>query len=52
MRTAVISPSMAFFKQTPSEGDYVYTQNLRYDPRLGRAPESGPAMTSIGGAEQ
>ena len=34
------------------EGDYVYTQNLRYDPRLGRAPESGPAMTSIGGAEQ
>ena len=50
--TAVISPSMAFFKQTPSEGDYVYTQNLRYDPRLGRAPESAPAMTSIGGAEQ
>ena len=46
------SPSMAFSKQTPSEGDYVDTKNLRYDPRLGQAPESGPAMTSIGGAEQ
>ena len=46
------SSSMAFFNQTRSEGDYVYTQNLRYDPRLGKAPESGHAMTSIGGAEQ
>src|SRR5215469_2739913 len=46
------SHSMASSKQTPSEGDYVDTKNLRYDPRLGRAPESGPAMTSIGGAEQ
>ena len=44
--------SMAFFNQTRSEVDYVYTQNLRYDPRLGKAPESGHAMTSIGGAEQ
>ena len=26
------SSSMAFFNQTRSEGDYVYTQNLRYDP--------------------
>lgn len=43
---------MAFFNQTRLEGDYVYTQNLRYDPRLGKAPESGHAMTSIGGAEQ
>ena len=48
--TAVISPSMAFFKQTRSERDYVYTQNLRYDPRLGKVP--GHAMTSIGGGEQ
>lgn len=46
------SSSTAFFKQTPSEGDYVYKQDLRYDPRLGKAPESGHAMTSIGGAEQ
>jgi hypothetical protein len=41
---------MAFFKQTRSERDYVYTQNLRYDPRLGKVP--GHAMTSIGGGEQ
>src|SRR5215469_3314410 len=46
------SPSLDFFKQKPSEGDSVYTKNLRYDPRLGQAPEPGPAMTSIGGAEQ
>jgi hypothetical protein len=46
------SSSMAFLKQTRSEGDYVYTRNLRYDPRLGKAPESGHARTFIGGAEQ
>jgi hypothetical protein len=29
-----------------------YTKNLRYDPRLGKAPQSANAMTSIGGADQ
>ena len=32
---------MAFFKQTRSEWEYVYTKNLRYDPRLGKAPSRG-----------
>jgi hypothetical protein len=43
---------MACFKLATSEGDYVYKQNLRYDPRLGKEPESGHAMTSIGGADE